>query len=123
LPASCEDLFLEYERLESQRKQISKAKNEVYNQERGLKQTIAAQLPEGLSVIQKENEISYRVSFKKSEVESVQMAELYLEKNSEACFCSNLSRALEEEKSEFTTPKVIIAKQSVKSKKTKGAVV
>lgn len=123
LPNSCEDLFLEYQKLETQRKLISKAKNEVYNTERGLKSAIAAQIPEGLTVIKKTDEISYRVSFKKSQVEKVQMMDLNQEKPAEARFCSLLATALEEEKSEFTTPKVIIAKQAVKTKKTKGAVV
>lgn len=121
LPADCEDLFMEHQKMECQRKILSSAWRTAYSAEKGLKDTIARQVAEGLTVIKKPGEVSYRVSVKRSEVEVVRMEELKNNSPRGAAYCAAFGAVLEDEKKDFANPKVIFAKSAVKKNK-KGAV-
>lgn len=121
LPSDCESMFVEYQNLESQRKTLSSAMTSAYNYEKDLKNAIARQVPEGLTVIKKPNEVSYRVSFKKSTVEQVSMAALQQARPVVAVYCAAFAAAMEDEKLEFGNPRVTLAKRAVKKSKSKGA--
>ena len=119
LPADCEGLFRQWQDLENQRKTLSSAKNTAYNYESDLKNAIVKQVPEGLTVVKKENEVSYRISFKKSAVEQVRMQEIFNSNPTAGQFCTAIATALADEDIAFTKPKVTVARRVVK--KTKGA--
>lgn len=123
LPASCESLFEEYRQLAEQKKIVNSAMNTAYGKERDLKSTIARQVPEGLTVITKPNELSYRVSCKTSAAESVEMAKLLTNHPDTASSCAAFAAAMAEEEIAFNKPKVVISKRPATKKKntSKGA--
>lgn len=117
LPSSCETLFQEYAQLKEQRKNISAEHTKAYNYEKELKRTIATQVPEGLTVVKAPNEVSYRISFKKSSIERVNMSALEKDHANEAYLCNRLFLAMAEDGCDFTSPKVTIARTPAKKKK------
>lgn len=124
LPSDCEPLFEEYQRLEQQRKQLSSDMTKAYDLEKSIKAAITTRVPEGLTVVKQPNEVSYRVSFKLSDVESVSLDALQLADPSAVIRCAAFATAMQDEALDFNQPKVSLAKRPApKTKKTKGAAV
>lgn len=124
LPADCEPLFMEYQQLEAKRKTLSAEMTTAYNLEKDIKSAIATRVPEGLTVIKQKDEVSYRVSFKLSAVEQVNLEALKSANPYAALHCECFAAAMQDEEISFNQPKVSLArKTATKSKTTKGAAV
>lgn len=122
LPAVCEPLFEEYQRLSHNKKALTSAMNAAYTKERNIKTVISLQVPEGLTVIKQPNELSYRVSLKHAHVESVDTGALRKINHQAEAACIDLARVMAEEDIAFNVPKVVVAKRAATKKITKKGV-
>lgn len=123
LPADCEALFTEYMQLKEKQKMLTSAENEAYRKEMDFKNAIAMQVPDGLTVIKRAGEVSYRVSIKRSPVENIDLTAMQAQHPKEYRFCAAFVNAIETEKSQFTNPKIVVAKRAGKTSKAKAAAV
>ena len=119
LPSECEALFEEYRRLSTEKKSLSSAHTTAYNQERNMKHIISGQVPEGITIVSQTDEASYRISVKKSPMESVDMALLQKLNPNAVSACNALAGAMEEEELRFGNPKVVVARRAATTKKAK----
>lgn len=120
LPAGSEDLFQMYQLLAEQKKELSKEYNRLYVLESDYKHAISTQVPEGLTVVQKPNEVSYRISFKKSKVSTVSVPDLVKANPAAYELLTRINATMKDEDILFTNPKVKVL-AATKTTKKKGA--
>lgn len=114
LPASCEPLVDEYNELSGKLKALRKDINTAKSRENSMKQTIELCLPEGLTIIAKPGDVTYKVSITKSIPDSVSQTDLFRNDSEAANACLRITSAMQDDKLMFTTPSVAISKKSTK---------
>lgn len=114
LPASCEPLVDEYKELSGKLKALRKDINAAKSRENAMKSAIELCLPEGLTIIAKPGDVTYKVSVTKSIPDSVLQSELFRKDGAVANACLQITTAMQDDKLMFTTPSVAISKNSTK---------
>lgn len=114
LPSSCEVLLENYRALAVKEKALKSDLNKAKQTESDFKDMIIRQIPEGLTLFQKENELTYRASMTISSVESVDLTALAKSNPQAALTCAAYAKALEEEEITFTKPAVRFTKSTTK---------
>ena len=121
LPADSETKLTEYLALKDKKKLLESDMNVAKSKESDVKAIILRQVPEGLSVIQQPNELSYRVSLTLSPWESVDLVQMQKLNPQAVLTSSAFAKALEEEEIGFCKPKVTFARTKAKKTTKKGA--
>lgn len=120
LPADSEALVRMYQQLAECKKDLTKDYNKIYTLESDYKHAISAQVPEGLTVVQKPSEVCYRISFKKSRISTVSGPDLKATNPAAYEMLSSISETMKDAEISFSTPKVKVL-AATKTTKKKGA--
>ncbi len=120
LSADCEALFEEYLELSSDHKALKKSLGQAKTEETLLKDAISNQIPEGVTIVAMPDDVTYKISMRKSATEKVYSQALIANSTVALETCQALSNAMQEATLPYTNPDVQVVRPTpVRVPKTK----